>query len=57
MLYNTETKKIKTNKDCLKCKYFDKKEKKCTGLNKRCFEFDAVTGTLIDGVTKLSAKI
>ena len=35
MLYNKETKKVKTNKDCLKCLYFDKKSRKCLGLNKK----------------------
>lgn len=57
MLYNRETKKIKTNKDCLSCKYFDLKKKKCLGLNKKCFEYDAVTGTAIDGITKLPVKL
>ena len=57
MLYNKETKKVKTNKDCLNCVYFDKKEKKCLGLNKKCFEYDPITGTAIDGVTKLPVKL
>lgn len=57
MLYNKEKKRIKTNKDCLTCPYFDTQKKSCTGLNKNCFEYDAITGIAIDGVTKLPIKL
>ena len=57
MLYNRETKKVKKNKDCLTCLYFDKKNKKCLGLNKKCFEYDELTGVAIDGITKLPVKL
>lgn len=56
MLYNREKKAVKTNKDCLKCEYFDKKEKRCLGFNKKCFEYDAITGSIIDGITKLTIQ-
>lgn len=57
MLYNKETKKIKTNADCLTCKYFDKKLQKCNGIGKACFEYDEKTGTAIDPVTKMAIKL
>ena len=57
MLYNTKLKKIKTVLDCPTCAYFDKKLKKCNGLNKICFEYDDKTQTIIDGNTKLPRKI
>ena len=57
MLYNIEKKKIKQPKDCFSCECYDKKELKCTGLNKVCFEFDETTYTVIDGLSKLPIKI
>lgn len=57
MLYNKETKKVKIEKDCLSCKYYDKKDKRCTGLNVNCFEYDALSGIAIDGITKLPIKV
>ena len=57
MLYNTKLKKVKTLTDCPTCAHFDKKLKKCNGLNKVCFEYDAKTQTIIDGNTKLPRKI
>lgn len=57
MLYNTKLKKVKTITDCPTCSYFDKKLKKCNGLNKICFEYDAKTQTIIDGNTKLPRRI
>lgn len=53
MLYNIETKQIKNDLSCLECPHFDKQMKKCVGIGKACFEFDQVTKTCIDPVTKL----
>ena len=57
MLYNTKLKKVKTLTDCLTCAYFDKRLKKCNGLNKVCYEYDPRTMTIIDGKTKLPRSI
>jgi hypothetical protein len=57
MLYNIEQKKIKTALDCCSCSHFDKKTKKCNGINKVCFEYDEKTKTVIDGITKLPIKV
>ena len=57
MLYNTAKKKIKVVTDCPLCPHFDKKNKKCNGLNRVCFEYDPTTQTIIDGKTKLPRKI
>lgn len=57
MLYNIETGTIKTNLTCLSCSYFNKKLKKCEGLNKVCFEYDSKTNTAIDGITKLPINV
>lgn len=57
MLYNKEKERIKKQVDCMTCKYFDKVEKKCNGIGKNCFEYDARTRTVIDPVTKLSIRI
>ena len=57
MIYNNAHKRPKLSTDCLECKYFDKKLKKCKGgLGKTCFEYDPVTKTLIDPVTHLPIK-
>lgn len=56
MLYNKNLKKPRTNLDCLKCEYFDKHKKKCNGLGVICEEYDPLTGTLIDSLTKLPKK-
>lgn len=57
MLYNKDTKKPLNVVDCLQCVYFDKKLKRCNGLNKKCFEYDYKTMTIIDPITKLPIKI
>lgn len=57
MLYNTKLKKVKTVLDCPTCPHFDKRLKKCNGLNRVCFEYDPKTQTIIDGKTKLPRRI
>ena len=57
MLYNIEKKKIKTATTCIDCPYLDKALHRCEGIIKCCFEYDAVTKTIIDGVTKLPLKV
>lgn len=57
MLYNTAKKRAKGISDCFTCAQFDKRLKKCNGLNKVCFEYDPNTQTMIDGNTKLPRKI
>lgn len=56
MLYNRLTKNIQTNKDCLNCRLFDKKFKRCKGFGKICFEYDEKTETVIDPITRLPLK-
>lgn len=53
MLFNIEKDAVKTMVDCLECKAFDKKLKKCNGIGKICFEYDEKTQTLYDNITKL----
>ena len=57
MLYNIEKSREKKATDCASCPYFDKETKKCSGLNKNCFLYDALTKTIIDGTTGLPLKI
>ena len=57
MLYNTKLKRVKTVQDCPTCACFDKRLKKCNGLNRVCFEYDAKTQTIIDGNTKLPRNV
>ena len=57
MLFNFSKKKPKKATDCASCPYFDKRTKKCNGLNKNCFLYDKTTNTVIDGVTGLPLKI
>lgn len=57
MLYNKEKQKIQSTVDCQTCQYFDKRKKKCKGLGKNCFEYDAKTQTAIDPVTKLPIRL
>lgn len=40
MLYNLKENKPKTSTLCMTCEYYDKKLKKCNGLDKICFEMD-----------------
>lgn len=56
MLFNIEKKEIFSQAQCLTCSHYNKKLKKCEGLNKVCFEYDEKTKTIIDGVTKLPLK-
>lgn len=56
-IYNSETKKIREYSDCATCEYWDKILKKCNGYDKKCFEYDLKTRTIIDGKTKLSRKV
>ena len=57
MLYNNKEQRVQTNADCLNCPYFDKCNKKCMGLGKRCFEYDKYTMTAIDTVTHLPINL
>lgn len=57
MLLNIDKERKQVNSDCLTCPYFDKVKKKCSGIGKRCFEFDEKTGTIYDPITKLPLKI
>lgn len=57
MLYNRDKQKIQKNVDCLTCPYFDGQKKKCNGIGKNCFEWDAKTQTAIDPITKLPIKL
>ena len=56
MLYNIEKKKVMRPTDCILCSHYDKKQKKCNGIGKACFEYDELTKTVIDGVTKLPLR-
>ena len=56
MFYNIEKNKIQKSIDCQSCSYLNKKNKKCMGLGKCCFEYDEKTMTCIDPVTKLPIK-
>ena len=53
MLYNIELKQEKTDMMCLECQHFDRQEKKCKGIGVACFEYDKLTQTCIDPITKL----
>ena len=57
MLFNKETMQVWKNTDCLYCKYFDQKTKKCSGYGKNCFEYDPKTKTAIDPITKMKVKL
>lgn len=56
MIFNCEKMHPQTNIDCLSCKFFDKKLKKCKGRGKVCFEYDPKTMTIIDPTTGLPLK-
>ena len=56
MLYNIEKKQIKTDLTCKGCPYYNTTALKCDGLNKCCYEYDPLTKTCFDGVTKLPLK-
>ena len=53
MLYNIEMNKEKNDLMCLECPHFDKQEKRCKGIGVACFEYDPITQTCIDPITKL----
>lgn len=57
MLYNIELKKVQSSKDCVTCKHFDRKRKKCLGVGKCCLEFDHKTQTIIDPITNLPLMV
>lgn len=53
MLYNTSEQRVKKDLDCASCPYFDKPTKTCNGIGVCCYEYDQVTATCIDPITKL----
>lgn len=55
-LYNIKKGKERDETDCFTCERYDRRLKKCNGLNKVCFEYDPKTKTIIDGKTKLPLK-
>lgn len=57
MLWNNEKKRITKLPDCFLCSKFDKTEKKCKGFGIICFEYDDVTRTCVDPITKLKIKL
>ena len=57
MLYNVKLKKEHTNLDCPACPHFDKKYKRCNGMGKVCFEYDKITQTIFDPITKLPLNL
>lgn len=56
MLYNRDKKRVRVETDCFTCPQFDRRFKRCNGINKVCFEYDPKTRTIIDGKTKLPLK-
>lgn len=56
MLYNIEKKRVKKDIDCYSCEKYDARMKKCNGCNSICFEYDSLTNTIIDGITKMPIK-
>lgn len=57
MLYNKNKKKVQKSVDCLTCKYYNHRLKKCEGIGKNCFEYDEKTRTAIDPITRLPIKL
>lgn len=57
MLYNQEKHKVQEMIDCEVCHHFDARLKKCNGIGKCCLEYDPVTNTAIDPITRLAIKI
>lgn len=53
MLYNINKDRIKRDSDCGDCEYFDTDTKTCNGFGVKCFEFDPITQTCLDPITKL----
>ena len=56
MLYNRELKQVQKSTQCISCAYFDKRKKKCNGIGKNCFEYDPITQTCLDPITRLTIK-
>lgn len=56
MLYNLEKNKVCSKVDCQECPSFDKKTKTCKGFGKICFEYDPITNTALDPITRLPIK-
>lgn len=57
VLYNSETHERKKQLDCITCEYFDKVEKRCKGVGKKCFEYDEITLTAYDPLTHLPINL
>ena len=57
MLYNIQKEKVKTDMDCIDCEQYDKNLKRCMGIGKICFEYDAVTATCLDPTTGLPLNV
>lgn len=57
MLYNKDKAELQKQIDCYTCPHFDRKLKKCNGIGKTCFPYDAKTKTAIDPLTKLPIKL
>lgn len=57
MLYNKTTKETQKETDCIACQYFDKRKKKCLGLDKNCFGYDPKTKTVFSTKTKLPIRL
>lgn len=57
MLYNNDLHQVQKNSQCISCEHFNKKQKKCYGIGKCCFEFDPKTRTAIDPITGLPIKL
>lgn len=53
-MYNLKEDKIHTKSQCLKCKYFNKQNGKCSGIGKHCFGYSTLAKTIIDPTTKLA---
>ena len=57
MLYNIKEGRPQSMVMCLKCEKWNKQQMRCVGgMNKICFAYDHITGTIIDGITKLPIK-
>lgn len=56
-LFNTDKMKIHDETDCFTCEQFDKRLKKCNGLNKVCFEYDPDTNLITNSITKEKRSI
>lgn len=57
MLYDIMKQSVHKSTFCLECEHFDKYNKRCMGIGKRCFEYDEKTNTIIDPITKLPLRL